>query len=86
MEQAVYTIQEYCAAEKVSRSTLYLEWSRGEGVEFFRRGNKIFISHEARIRHREKLEQKAREGRAVKSPGAASAGSFASVFSENRAA
>ena len=60
MEQAVYTIPEYCAAEKVSRSKLYAEWALGDGVEFFRRGNKILISHEARIRYREKLERAAR--------------------------
>jgi hypothetical protein len=61
MEQAtVYTIPEYCAAEKVSRSKLYAEWAAGEGVEFFHRGNKVLISHEARIRYREKLEREAR--------------------------
>jgi hypothetical protein len=63
MEQAVYTIPEYCAAEKTSRSTVYAEWARGEGVEFFRRGNKILISHDARVRHRERLERKTREER-----------------------
>jgi len=63
MEQSVYTLPEYCAAEKVSRSKVYAEWARGEGVEFFRRGNKILISHEARVRYREKLECEAREGR-----------------------
>ena len=65
MEQAVYTIPEYCAAEKVSRSTVYKEWAAGKGVEFFRRGNKILISHEARIRHREELERAEREARSV---------------------
>jgi hypothetical protein len=64
MEQSVYTIPEYCAAEKISRSRLYDEWKRGEGVEFFRRGAKILISHEARVRHRERLERQAREERA----------------------
>lgn len=63
MEQAVYTIPEYCTAEKVSRSKVYDEWSRGDGVEFFRRGNKVLISHEARVRHRQKLEREAREKR-----------------------
>ncbi len=63
MEQGVYTLPEYCAAEKVSRSKVYEEWRRGEGVEFFRRGAKILISHEARVRHRERLERAAREER-----------------------
>jgi hypothetical protein len=61
MEQAVYTLPEYCTAEKVSRSKVYAEWARGEGVEFFRRGNKILISHEARVRYRERLEREARK-------------------------
>jgi hypothetical protein len=64
MEDAVYTLHEYCAAEKISRARVYAEWARGEGVEFFRRGTKIFITHAARLRHREKLEQEARESHA----------------------
>jgi hypothetical protein len=78
MEQAVYTLPEYCSAEKVSRSLVYAEWARGEGVEFFRRGNKILISHEARVRYREKLEREAaadwrreREAAPAKQPEAA---------------
>jgi hypothetical protein len=59
MEQAVYTVTEYCIAEKVSRTKLYDEWKRGVGVEFYRRGTKILISHEARVRHRERLEREA---------------------------
>lgn len=66
MEQAVYTVQEYCAAEKVSRSKLYQEWASGQGVEFYRRGNKILISHEAMVRHREKLEKEALAERETK--------------------
>lgn len=60
-----YTLSEYCAAEKVSRARVYDEWSRGEGVESFRRGAKRLISHEARLRYREKLEQEARGQRAT---------------------
>ena len=60
MEQAVYTIPEYCAAERVSRSKVYSEWAAGGGVEFFRRGNKVLITHAARVRYREKLESEAR--------------------------
>ena len=74
MEQAVYTIPEYCVAEKISRSKRYDEWAKGEGVEFFRRGARILISHEARIRHRKKLEReerKAREERGSRSAAAA---------------
>jgi hypothetical protein len=65
MEQAVYTVAEYCEAEKVGRSTVYAEWARGEGVESYRRGGKVLITHEARVRHREKLEREAREARGL---------------------
>jgi len=61
----VYTIPEYCAAEKTSRAKVYEEWKRGEGVEFFRRGARILISHEARVRYRERLERQAREAREI---------------------
>jgi hypothetical protein len=63
MEQDVFTVPEYCSVEKVSRSKLYEEWARDEGVEFFRRGSKILISNEARVRYRQQLERKAREER-----------------------
>jgi hypothetical protein len=65
VEQAVYTIPEYCAVEKVSRSKVYDEWRRGVGVEFYRRGKKILISHEARVRHRERLEREAAAAKQV---------------------
>lgn len=52
---AVYTIPEYCSAEKISRSRLYSEWKDGVGVEFFRRGKKILITESARLAYREKL-------------------------------
>jgi hypothetical protein len=54
---AIYTIADYCAAEKVSRGKLYAEWKRGEGVEFFKRGKKIYVTEEARLAFREKLLQ-----------------------------
>jgi hypothetical protein len=75
MEQAVYTIPEYCLVEKVSRSRLYDEWKRGVGVEFFRRGNKILISHDARVRYRKSLERETREE--VKARGIADANQVA---------
>ena len=67
MEQDVYTVPEYCKLEKVSRTKVYQEWGAGDGVEFFRRGNKILISNEARLRYRAKLEKEAREARAAAS-------------------
>jgi hypothetical protein len=60
----ILTVNEYCKAEKVSRAKLYKEWKAGEGVEFFKRGSKIFISHEARLAYREKLAKQTAEARA----------------------
>ena len=56
----ILTLNEYCKAEKVSRARLYNEWKAGEGVEFFKRGSKIFISQEARLAYREKLLKQTR--------------------------
>jgi hypothetical protein len=61
MEQSVYTIAEYCAVEKISRARLYDEWKNGEGVEFFRRGTRVLITNEARLRHHERLARLTRE-------------------------
>ena len=33
----VFTFQEYCDVDKVSRAKVYNEWAAGEGVEYFRR-------------------------------------------------
>jgi hypothetical protein len=60
----IYTVSEYCEAEKVSRGKLYAEWRRGEGVEFFKRGKKVDVTEEARLAYREKLLQQTAEGRA----------------------
>ena len=64
MEQATYTVPEYCLIEKVSRSKVYQEWALGGGVEFFKRGRRILITNEARLRYRAQLEREAREARA----------------------
>jgi hypothetical protein len=56
----IYTVADYCEAEKISRSKLYQEWKRGEGVEFLKRGKKIYITDEARLEYRQKLLQRTR--------------------------
>jgi hypothetical protein len=56
----IYTVADYCDAEKISRSKLYQEWKRGEGVEFFKRGKKLYVTEEARLAYREKLLQQTR--------------------------
>jgi hypothetical protein len=47
IESNVYTIAEYCAAEKISRSHVYNEWRAGRGPRSFKRGSRTLISREA---------------------------------------
>ncbi len=68
MTENLYTLSQYCELEKVSRSTVYLEWRRGEGVEFIKRGAKILISETARIAYREKLAELSRRTRNADMP------------------
>ena len=56
----IYSVSEYCEAEKISRSRLYAEWKRGEGVAFFKRGKLVFITEADRLAYREKLLQQTR--------------------------
>jgi hypothetical protein len=47
MDQAVFTVAEFCTAHKVSRSRLYKEWNEGTGPRVLRVGTKILITKEA---------------------------------------
>src|SRR5262245_25492730 len=47
-----YTVDEFCTAEKLSRSQLYEDWRNGTGPDFFWNGKHRRISHEARTRWR----------------------------------
>jgi hypothetical protein len=60
----IYTLPEYCEAEKISRTTLNQEWKKGTGVEFFKRGRRVYITEEAAKAHRENLAQQTAERRA----------------------
>jgi hypothetical protein len=64
MVSDIYTVSEYCEAEKISRGKLYKEWKRGEGVEYFKRGKKLCITEAARLAYREKLMKQTAEARA----------------------
>jgi len=46
-KQLVFTIAEFCAAHRTSRSRLYAEWDRGTGPRYFKIGQKILIAIEA---------------------------------------
>jgi predicted DNA-binding transcriptional regulator AlpA len=47
MEQPVFTISEFCAAHRISRSALYNSWKDGTGPRIFRVGTKVLIRREA---------------------------------------
>lgn len=70
MTDDVFTLDQYCEIEKICRTRVYKEWREGGGVEYFKRGHKIFITDEARLEYRRRLEEKAREERAKALAGA----------------
>lgn len=45
----VYTVVEFCARHKISRSALYTMWDAGTGPRFFKIGTAVRISREAAI-------------------------------------
>jgi len=47
MEQQVYTIAEFCAANRISRTRLYLEFKAGTGPKHYFVGTRILIRAEA---------------------------------------
>ena len=47
MEQPIFTIAEFCAVHRISRSRLYQEWKEGTGPRFFHVGTKVLITREA---------------------------------------
>ena len=44
-----YTPDEFCAAERISRSALYKLWKAGKGPRFYRNGVCRIIPHNARL-------------------------------------
>jgi len=54
--EASYTIDEFCEAERISRSFLYKLWSKGKGPRFYYAGTVRRISHEARLQWHRQLE------------------------------
>jgi hypothetical protein len=55
-EDQSYTINEFCAAERLSRAMLYKLWAEGKGPRWFNVGTHRRISHEARVAWRRQLE------------------------------
>jgi len=52
----VYSINEYCCREKISRARLYKEWNEGRGPRSFYRGSHRLITAEAADEYRRQLE------------------------------
>jgi predicted DNA-binding transcriptional regulator AlpA len=49
VSDASLTINEFCQAEKISRSMLYRAWSEGRGPKFYRVGVTRRITYRARL-------------------------------------
>ena len=49
MSNQSYTVDEFCAAERISRSMLYKLWKEDQGPRFYYVGNVRRIPHEARL-------------------------------------
>jgi hypothetical protein len=56
VSEASYTIDEFCEAERISRSLLYRAWREGWGPRFHLIGSHKRISPEARLEWRRSLE------------------------------
>jgi hypothetical protein len=57
-----YTVGEFCAAERISRSMAYKLWTEGKGPRFYWAGAVRRITHQARLDwHREREAQAATE-------------------------
>ena len=54
-----YTINEFCAAERISRAQIYKEWRADRGPRYFLVGGHRRISAEARAAWRRKREAEA---------------------------
>jgi hypothetical protein len=66
MEQpVVFTVVEFCAAHRISRSLLYLEWKAGTGPRFLRVGTRILITREAAAQWRMERERNTAESAAA---------------------
>ena len=54
-----YTIDEFCASERISRVALYALWKNGDGPRFYANGRRKLITHRARLDWQTQQEAKA---------------------------
>lgn len=47
--QPSYTVDEFCAAERISRVALYQFWKNGRGPRFYHNGRCRRVTHQARL-------------------------------------
>jgi hypothetical protein len=66
-----YTVNEFCAVERISRSQLYEDWKADKGPRFYWNGKHRRISHEARLEWRRRREAEAAALEAVLGEGEA---------------
>jgi hypothetical protein len=55
------TIDEFCTAERISRSQLYKAWAEGWGPEFYLNGSHRRITQRARLEWQRQREAAAKE-------------------------
>jgi hypothetical protein len=54
-----YTIDDFCAAEKISRVGLYSLWKQGKGPRYYRNSKRRIITHDARLEFQHAREAEA---------------------------
>ena len=57
-----YTVDEFCTAERLSRSMVYKLWSQGQGPRFYMVGSVRRISAEARLEWQRSMEATSFDG------------------------
>lgn len=55
-----YTLNQFCAAEQISRAQLYEAWKEGWGPDYYWNGKHRRITHRARLEWQRKREAAAR--------------------------
>ena len=61
MSNQSYTVDEFCRAERMSRSMVYKLWKQGKGPKYWV-GNVRRITHQARIEWQRQMEAASGDG------------------------
>lgn len=64
-EPDAYTVEAFCTAHRISRSTVYQLWDAGIGPAIMRVGKKVLISRESAAKWRRSRETAAKKARAA---------------------